>query len=166
MGQKPTATTICVYSKSGRSRQVAERLGKSLGVVPLEVTTKRYSWPVLGWISAGRDGMQGRAAPLKQVPDLAKDGLVVLVGPVWAGGCAAPLNTLIDQLAQGQQDVAVLLTCGDPKEQANPLNRIADRLGRPLTAKMVLSNKVQDSPDGLARIAAFADALGTPVSAE
>ena len=161
MGQKPTSTTICVYSKSGHSRRVAEHVGNALGFAPFELSTNRYSWPVLGWIAAARDGMQGRAAPLKQIPDLPADGLVVLIGPVWAGGVAAPLNTVIDQLAKGQQDVAVLLTCGDPKEQAEPLKKIAKRLGRPLKATMVLANGVQNTPEGHARVDAFADGLGS-----
>ena len=166
MLRKPSTTLICVYSKTGHSRRAAEHLGNRFGIAPFEVTTKRYGWPVLGWIAAGRDGMWGRAAPLEQSPDLLNDGMVVLVGPVWAGGAAGPLNSMIDILATGEQDVAVLLTCADPKEQIGPLNKIADRLGRPLTAKMVLSNDAQDTPDGLARIAAFADALGVQVLAE
>jgi hypothetical protein len=166
MRQKPASIAICVYSKSGRSRRVAERLGAALDVAPFELTTKRYTWPVLDWLAAARDGMRGRAAPLTQVPDVPGDGLVVLIGPVWAGGCAAPLNTMIDGLAKGEQEVAALLTCGDPKEQAAPLDTIAERLGRPLTAKMVLSNAAQDTPEGLARVDAFADALAACGSAE
>jgi len=75
------------------------------------------------------------------------------------GGVASPLNSLIDALANGEQDVATLLTCGDPKELAAPLEQIADRLGRSLKAKMVLSNGVQDTPEGHERIKAFGDAL-------
>ncbi|MEO0936519.1 MAG: hypothetical protein AAFY38_00020 [Pseudomonadota bacterium] len=102
---------------------------------------------------------------MEQPPDVPDVGTVVLVGPVWAGGAAGPLNAMIDLLAAGQQDVAVLLTCNDPKEQTDPLNKIAERLGRTLKAKMVLSNSAQETPDGLARIAAFADALATPAPA-
>lgn len=150
---------IFVYSKSGHSRRVAEHLGDRLGITPIEVTTTRYSWPVLGWIAAGRDGLWGRAAPLEQTLDLPGDGIVVLIGPVWAGGAAAPLNAMIDSLAAGTQEVAVLLTCADPKEPAAPFTKIAKRLGRPLKASMVLSNGAQDTPEGHERIKAFADAL-------
>lgn len=164
MLQKPPSILIYVYSKSGHSRRVAEHLGNHLGVAPSEVTTRKYSWPVLGWITAARDGMRGRAVPLDQSLDLPEDGLVILIGPVWAGGAASPLNTLIDALVGGKQDVACLLTCGDPKELTAPLERIAERLGRPLTAKMVLSNGVQDTLEGHERIKTFADALGIQVA--
>lgn len=157
---------IYVYSKSGHSRRVAENLGNHLGVTPFEVTTRRYSWPVLGWIAAARDGMRGRAVPLDQSLDLPENGLVILIGPVWAGGVGAPLNTLIDGLTGGKQDVAALLTCGDPKELTAPLEKIADRLGRLLKAKMVLSNGVQDTPEGHERIKAFGDALCSQVAAQ
>ena len=103
--------------------------------------------------------MRGKAAPLDQRVEVPGRGVVVLIGPVWAGGPASPLNAMTDHLAHGQQEVAVLLTCGDPKEQAAPLDKIAERLGRPLKAKMVLSNGVQDTPEGHARINAFVDAL-------
>lgn len=159
MIQNPSSTLICVYSRSGHSRRVAEYLGNLLGIAPFEVRTGRYSWPVLGWIAAGRDGMQGRAVPLDPPLDLADGRRIVLIGPVWAGGPAAPLNTLIDTLAKGDQEVAAILTCGDPKEQAAPLDKMAERLGRSLTAGLVVSNAAQDSPAGQARIRAFAEAL-------
>lgn len=146
---------IFVYSKTGHSRRVAEHLGTRLGVAPSEITTARYTWPVLGWIAAGRDGMQGRAAPLEQPLDLPGRGLIVLVGPVWAGGPAAPLNTATDALKDGQQDVAALLTCGDPKQDAGPIDKMEARLGRPLKALLVLSNAAQDTSDGKARIDRF-----------
>ncbi|WP_134643188.1 flavodoxin family protein [Pseudaestuariivita atlantica] len=166
MPQKPSSILIYVYSRSGHSRRVAEHLGNYLGVAPFEVTTCRYSWPVLSWITAARDGMRGRAVPLDQSLDLPEGGLVVLVGPVWAGGVGAPLNTLIDALANGEQDVAVLLTCDDPNELTASLHKIAERLRRPLKGKMVLSNGVQDTSEGHERIRAFAEALGVQVTAQ
>ncbi|MEL6170320.1 MAG: hypothetical protein AAFR35_16660 [Pseudomonadota bacterium] len=164
MSQILPLTTIIYYSKSGHSKRVAERLGIRLGVTPSEITTNSYSLPILGWIAAGRDGMQGRAVPLSEPLDLPSQGTIVLVGPVWAGGPAAPLNTVIDALAPGEQHVAAALTCGDPKEQTGPLEKMAQRLGRPLKAALVLSNKAQDAPGGGERLEAFATQLSDRVS--
>lgn len=155
MTQTTSPAPIVLYSKTGHSRRVAEHLCNLIGAAPFEVTTRAYRWPLLGWISAGRDGMHGHAAVLDQSPDLPAAGLVILVGPVWAGGPAAPLNTVVDMLRGGAQDVAVLLTCGDPKEEGAPLEKIESRLGRPLRAGMVLSNPMQDTTEGAARIQSF-----------
>ena len=156
MLQDAKTPAIIVYSKSGHSRLVAEHLANGLGITPFEVTTPKYTWPVLGWFAAGRDSFRAKSAPLDQTLDLPQGGLVVLVGPVWVGRPATPLNTVLAELKTGQQDVAVLLTCGDPKEDASPIDKVAERLGRPLKASMVLSNGAQSTPEGLARIDAFA----------
>lgn len=151
----PATITIVVYSKTGHSRLLGARIGGHLGVVPIEIATDRYTWPILGWIAAGRDGMRGMAAPLTGSIDLPRDGLVILVGPVWAGAPSAPMNTVVDALRGGSQDVAVALTCGDPKELPGPLEKVADRLGRALKAGLILSNAHDDTPDAEARIRAF-----------
>ena len=161
MSQQTSPTDIIVYSRSGHSRRAAEELGRHLDLAPHEVTTPNYAWPILGWLAAARDGLKGRAVALDQPLEPVRDGLVVLVGPVWAGGAAAPLNTVIDRLAPGRAEVAVLLTCGDPKAPGTPLDKIAARLGRPLKAGMVLSNRVQSTGDGRARLEAFAAGLDT-----
>ncbi|MDJ0640566.1 MAG: hypothetical protein QNJ20_17210 [Paracoccaceae bacterium] len=150
--------TVIVFSKAGHSRRIAREIAEYLGVAPVEVTTPRYKLPILGWIAACLDGMRGAPVPLDQSLDLPDDGLVVLVGPVWAGGPASPLNTVVDMLKPGVQDVAVLLTCGDPKEQTGPLEKLETRLGRPLKATHMLSNAVQDTSEAQPRLAAFLNA--------
>lgn len=84
--------------------------------------------------------MRGAAAPLKQPLNMPDYGTVILVGPVWVGGAASPLNTVIDALKGGQQEVAVLLTCGDANADTGPLLKLQARLGRALKAELVLAN--------------------------
>lgn len=155
MAQNSSTNLIIYYSKSGRSRRVAENLGKRLGVRAVPVTTRRYTWPILGWIAAGRDGLRGASAPLEHAVDLPGEGTVILVGPVWVGGPAGPLNTIVDALKPGHQDVAVLLTCGDPKADTGPVSKFQQRLGRPLKAHLVLPNAIQDTPDADPLLDAF-----------
>ena len=152
---------IIFYSRTGHSRRVAGVLGKRLNAEPFEVTTRHYSWPVLGWIAAARDGMSQVAPRLNERLEVPEEETVILVGPVWAGGAAAPLNTVIDVLSSGCQRVAVVLTCGGDKEETAPLERLENRLGRPLVAGLVLSNAAQDSPEAGPRLEAFlADVQG------
>ena len=61
-------------------------------------------------------------------------------------------------LKPGRQDVAVLLTCGDQKEEKGAVDKLETRLGRPLKASLVLSNAVQDTPEARPRLAAFLNA--------
>ena len=54
------------------------------------VTTRWYHWPFLSWLTAGRDGWREASAPLNEDVHMpSPDGLVVEVGPVWAGKPAA-----------------------------------------------------------------------------
>jgi hypothetical protein len=158
MTQEPPKPSIFFFSRGGHSRRLAEELGARLGVSPVEVKTSRYTWPVLGWIAAGRDGMRGAAAPLEHAPDMPEAGLVILVGPVWAGGVASPLNSLVAVLKSGIQEVAIALTCMDPKEDPSPVQKAEHRLGRPLRASLVLSNAAQGTPAAAPRIAGFLQA--------
>ena len=158
MEQIALPPSIIYYSKTGHSRRIAQEFGKRLGVVPAGVSSRRYSWPILGWIAAGGDGARGVAAPLDGALDLPAAGTVILVGPVWAGGPCGPLNAIVDALKPGQQDVAVLLTCGDPKARTAPIAKIEKRLGRRLKARLVLPNSIQGTPDAKPLLDAFVDA--------
>lgn len=150
-----TAEIIC-YSKTGQSRALADRIAVAIEGHLQIVTTHWYHWPFLSWLTAGRDGYRGAPAPLNESVHLpGPDGLAVVVGPVWAGKPAAPVNTVIDRLVDADVRVAAALTCADAKESTAPLQVLERRLGRPLIAQLIVSNKRADDPDTAARLKAF-----------
>ena len=152
-----TPQLIC-YSKNGHSRKLAQDLAKLMAGALQEVEAHLYQWPILGSARAGHDGFRGVAAPLKQVPDLTDaDAPVVLVGPVWAGKPASPLNSVIDLLQGRDNPVAIALTCANPKEQQGALTYAQARLGRSLIAELMMSNAAQRSAETAARELAFVD---------
>ena len=151
-----TAEIIC-YSKTGQSRALADRIAVAMEGHLQIVTTRWYHWPFLSWLTAGRDGWREASAPLNEDVHMpSPDGLVVVVGPVWAGKPAAPVNTVVDALRTADTRVAAALTCADAKESTVPLDALETRLGRPLVAQLILSNKRADDLDAAVRLKAFA----------
>ena len=158
MRQNTPPAAIIVYSRTGKSHDLASALGKRLGVTPTEVSTRRYTWPFVSWFSAGYDSARAKSAPLDQAPTIREDDLVILVGPVWVGGVATPLNTVIDTLRARKNRVAAFLTCTAPQDQPDVFSKLEQRLGRPLIAAQVMPNGLQGSADAATRIDVFVDA--------
>lgn len=138
MAERPE---IICYSRTGHSRHLADQIVIALKGSLQVVTTPKYGWPIVGWFSAGQDGIRGAAAPLNETLRLpGRRGLAVLVGPVWVAKPAAPLNTVIDQLKGTHTRVAAALACGQRKQDPAPLDVIEQRLGRALVAGLVIAN--------------------------
>lgn len=130
---------VIFYSRSGHSKRFAENLAEKLEGELFEISTASYRWPLLGWITAGRDSLRGHAPTVTGVPELTDEQrLIVLVGPVWAGRPAAPLNTILDRLKQTKHAVAMGLTCGSKSPPENCLEYAEQRLGRPLVSSVVV----------------------------
>ena len=157
-----TTSQIICYSRTGHSRHLADQLADTMGGGVHVAATGRYGVPFLGWLSAGRDALRGHAPPLSGLGDMPDDSdPIVIVGPVWAGQPAAPLNTVADHLRGTGHRVAAALTCGDKSEDDRPLDILAERLGQPLVARLMLSNRAAASGQALSRIKRFAQMCKT-----
>ncbi|MEM8800934.1 MAG: hypothetical protein AAGB10_21465 [Pseudomonadota bacterium] len=136
---------IIFFSRDGHSEALAGVLSEELDGELSRVNTDRYKWPLWGWVRAAVDSLRERAPRLTGEPSYADEpGLIVLVGPVWVGRLAAPLNTVLDHLKPTDLRVALALTCGDPKEQTEPLQYAERRLCRSLAASTVVSSANED----------------------
>ncbi len=137
---------IFVYSKSGQSKDLAERLSMRTGADVEDVKVNKYDWPLIGYVLAVRDGIKAAAPkialPLQLPPS---DETVIIVGPVWAGGACGPLNAIVDQLKSQNHPVALALTCGSPKQNADPISKLENRLGRSFKAVLKVPNPDEGS---------------------
>jgi len=79
-----TETLIVYYSRTGRTRMVAEKLGALLGADVEEIREAKSRAGFLGALAAGKDSMLSRPAELTAAPSVEARGTVVLGMPVWA----------------------------------------------------------------------------------
>ncbi len=139
------APLIIYYSRDGHSEKLAEDLATNMGAELCQITTHKYAPSVFGWLAAGRDALLGRSPKVSGLDELPpEDRLIVLVGPVWAGRPAAPLNTVIRMLKPTKHRVAMALTCGDPKAKEAPLDMAEKMLGRAFVSRSVLCSATEN----------------------
>ena len=147
---------VYYFSRSGHSRRLARQLRDALDGKLTEIVTARYKLPLLGWFRAARDSLKHMAPPLQTSIEMpTSEDTVILVGPVWAGQPAAPLNAALDAVAKSGAKVAVALTCADKKSPTGALDVMAERLGKNLAAGMVMSNAHEGTAAEKERIDGF-----------
>ncbi|MEL6913170.1 MAG: hypothetical protein AAFP13_01585 [Pseudomonadota bacterium] len=141
----PGKPKIIYYSRTGHSRHLAEDLARRLEGTLCELSTRRYRWPVLGAVAAGRDALLGVAPEVSGLDELPEaDDLIVLVGPVWAGRPAAPLLPVIKRLSKTEHRVAIALTCGDPRNDDAAITKAREHLGREFVSQSIMCSNRQN----------------------
>lgn len=75
---------VVYYSRTGKTRMVAEKLASLLAADIEEITEKKDRSGAMGFLAAGKDTMLSRPAELTRVPDPGQRRTVVVGMPVWA----------------------------------------------------------------------------------
>jgi hypothetical protein len=150
---------VVCYSRTGTSRQAARQLC-GLGGWPLgEIHEPRARTGGAGVLRCIADSLLRRRPAIRyEGPDPADFRTVVLVGPVWAWGLAAPMRSFVAHHEAALRRVAVLSTMGS----GGAINAVAEvaHLMRhaPVHAAAVLQRDVEQG-NATAALAAFAEAL-------
>ena len=74
---------VVYYSRTGKTRLVAEKLAGLLGADVEEITEEKNRSGVLGYLVAGKDALLKRRAELTRVPSVDGREAVVIGMPVW-----------------------------------------------------------------------------------
>ena len=161
----PKVAIVC-YSKSGHSRQIAERLAAALGADIFDLRTPRYLLPFFGYMRAGFDSMRHTQAPLQYpLPDIAKYDAVIICGPVWTSYPAVPLISYMRQAKHLPSVIGLMLTSGDHSPPQKAYGVAEQELGRPFAAKSAISNNIEDQPEADTRIIEFTRVIRDAISA-
>ena len=153
---------VVFYSRTGRTRKVAERLAALLkaDMEPLrETDTRRGFW---GYLRAGRDAMLKRSATLQPLAHNPADYDVVVLGtPIWAFTICPALRTFLEQHAAAIRHAALFCTHGGGGPARAPAE-VESLLGIPLAIPVLsLQDRAVDCGEGDTEIARFAEALST-----
>jgi hypothetical protein len=133
---------IVVYSYTGTSRRVAQRLAADRGWPIGEVIDAK---PRSGSLRCVLDSVFHRRPAIRYTgPDPATFDAVVLVSPIWVEGLSAPMRSFVAEHGAKLRDFAVLSVMGS-KGAPNAVAEISRRIGhRPIVTAAFKRREIQD----------------------
>jgi flavodoxin len=106
-------TLVIFYSRTGRTRKVAEQLSALLGADKEELLESESRKGVKGFLMGGRDAWKGNLSKLgSQQNDPATYDLTVLAGPVWAFTMCPAIRTYLQANCEKIKRAAFICTQG------------------------------------------------------
>jgi len=147
---------VVYYSRTGKTRMVAEKLAALLGADLEEITERKRRGGPLGFLGACRDAFFGGRGDLMAAP--ATEGRqIVLVGtPVWAGGPTPAVRAFL--AGAGLAGKRVCAFCTFDGGEANTFAKMAELVPGGLAETLALKKPAKDA--GLdARLADFAERI-------
>lgn len=156
------AILIVFYSRTGRTRVLAQELATHLQADQEELRERADRSGPAGFMAGGRDAMLKRPGvllPTQRQPD-AYD-LVILATPVWAFTMTPAVRAWLTREAPHLRRVAFVCTHGGGGAN-RALADLEQLAGRAPVAKLVARDKDIDARACMPAIAAFAAALATP----
>jgi len=147
---------VVYYSRTGKTRMVAERLSKLLAADIEEITEKKDRSGALGFIGAGKDTLLKRGCELGHAPDPEKYRLVLIGMPIWALQPPAPVRSYLQIVDLSGKTVCAFCTSDGSKGQRTfkALNRL---LPAPLAATFDWVKPRPDDPQLDEALKAWAD---------
>lgn len=149
---------VACYSRTGKTRAVAEVLARMLGADLEEITESADRSGAKGYLLAGRDTMFDRPATLTSTHNLAGRRIVVLGMPVWAFAPPPAIRAFVRQHDLAGKTVAAFATM-DGSGGDRTLDALAKLLPEGLAHRLVLKKPHAEDPGLLAQLQAWADAI-------
>ncbi len=109
MTDKPRILVV-YYSRSGKTRLVAQKLAELLGADLGEITEVKDRSGALGYVGAGKDTVLKKASILTQAPPVEGYDVVVIGMPVWAFQPPPPIRAYVKQVDLAGKKVCAFCT--------------------------------------------------------
>ena len=154
---------IVYFSRTGRTRKVAEAIASLTGSDLEEIREKRGRGGPLGWL---RSGMESTRGMLPNIEPLDKDpasyDLVVIGTPIWASNASSPVRAFVKQYGDRIREAAFFCT-GDGNEADKVFKGLEELLGRKPQSTMALLGEEREGDPVEAKSREFANSLeGSP----
>ena len=112
-------TLVVYYSRTGRTKTVAETLAQQLQCDSEEIIDTKKRDGTLGFIISGRHAMKKKPAILKPIQkDPALYDLVLIGTPIWVKTISTPIRTYIEEQKNKFKAVGFFSTYGDTGAEA------------------------------------------------
>ncbi len=104
---------IVYYSKSGKTKKVAEKLAKRLDADMVEIIDNKNRNGIFGFIFSGRDAVKEKMADIKEIGvDLKKYDRIIVGTPVWASKLSTPALTFLRKYKNDISEYSLFYTQG------------------------------------------------------
>ncbi len=123
---------IFYYTRTGRSRAVAQQLAERCGTQALEIRDGVDFGGVLGFIKAGAKAAKKERLPITH-PQIEETGEVLLVFPIWAGGFPPAVNSFLALLPRERISLVATSLKSRLKDREG-FARIFDLIGKEIDA--------------------------------
>jgi flavodoxin len=156
---RPSCVLVVYYSRTGKTRQVAEDIATDLGGDIEEIIdTKKRSGPV-GFLTAGRDSGRGSlttiGAPNK---DPSAYDLVIVGTPVWNNTVSTPIRTYLSMQKDKIVRSAFFLT--QDRKESETFAAMQEVLGKkPIATLQLIGVKRLDKADYRKKLDGFQDLI-------
>ncbi|MBC8497465.1 flavodoxin [Candidatus Bathyarchaeota archaeon] len=150
---------IVYFSRTGRTRKVAEAIQALTGFDMEEIKEAKGRGGPIGWLKSGMEStrkMLPRIGAL--LPDQPSYDLVVIGTPIWAANMSSPVRAYITKHGSDIKKAALFCT-GDGDKPEKAFVPITELLGKEPIATMGLIGEERESETATQRIEAFVAAL-------
>ena len=136
---------VVYYSRTGKTRIVAEKLVALLEADSDEITESKDRSGSLGFVIAAKDTLFKKATELTHIPDPAEHKIILIGMPVWAARPPPPIRTYIEKTRLTGKTVCAFCTSDSTKGKGtfNALNKL---LPIPLAATFEWIKPKTDDP--------------------
>ena len=102
---------VVFYSKSGRTKKVAEAISKILKCDKEEIFDIKSREGIAGFLSAGTDANLRRLTAIKEIKNNPSLYDLVIIGtPIWSSNISTPIRTYLSLHKEGFKNVAFFCT--------------------------------------------------------
>lgn len=127
---------IYYFSRTGRSKMIAEQLGERYGTEVRVIEDHRDWMGKANYMKAAAMSLAGQGVPVDYVqPDVSDD--IVVVFPLWAGAMPPGVKTFVDEVHR-ENIIAVVTSLGSTLVQRNGFKKVIDLIGKEISAPEVL----------------------------
>ena len=98
---------VLYFTRTNNSKRIAEKISKNLSCEVIQFTDNINYKGIFGWLKAGNYSLRNKHVDIEFLGDV--DGIeeYIVVGPMWAGGLAPAMRTLLNQLPRNQVHLVV-----------------------------------------------------------
>lgn len=139
---------VVFYSRSGTTREAAERIARRLGADLEEIYDPTNRRGLRGWVRSIMDARRARKAPIAPTrKDPSRYDLVIVGTPVWDAHVSAPVRAWLSTHAGALRKVAFFLTEGG-RGEARVFREMRELAGQaPMATLLLLQRDVERGRD-------------------
>lgn len=98
---------VLYFTRTNNSKRAAEKISNKLSCKLIQVTDNINYKGIFGWLKAGNYSMRNKHVDIEFLGDL--DGIeeYIIVGPLWAGGLAPAVRTVLNEFPRDKVHLVV-----------------------------------------------------------